>query len=122
MRPATHLVNEDGTHAPGCFPCKLRSITFAPSAMVTRSPNAANAKVNDPALHKDRDAYKRLRWDGEQPKNIKGAAALEARANESFEISTGRVVADENIRHQLAAAHAEMPEPSTKPIVREPVG
>jgi hypothetical protein len=121
MKPATHLLNDDGTHSESCFACKVRTVSFAPSAMVTRSPTAANAKVNDPLLDKDRDAYKRLRRDGEQPKNLKGSAALEATANESFEISTGQIVRDENIRHALAAAHAEMPDPITKPIVREPV-
>lgn len=122
MRTGTHLLEPDGvTHSPGCFPCKLGSITFAPSAMVTRSPTAVRAKTRDPQLEKDREAYRALRRNGEQPKAVTGAAELQARANESFEVFTGGIVEDASLRHRAAVAYAEMPAPTSapKPIVRE---
>jgi hypothetical protein len=115
MQPAKHLIQADGTHSPNCFPCKLSSINFAPSAMPTRNPNAARASVKDPLLDKDREAYRRLRRNGEQPKHVEGSAYFEAKANESFEISMGQIVPDAGDRRQYAAGFADMPD---KPNVR----
>lgn len=39
-------------------------------------------------MHSDVAAYKRLRKDGLQPKSVKGAAALEARADSRWEVET----------------------------------
>jgi hypothetical protein len=119
MKPAKHLIQEDGEHSPNCFPCKIRTVTMAPSAMLTRSPEAARAVITDPQLEKDRESYRRLRRDGEQPKHLKGSAELEAKANESFEIETGWIVEDRADRLRLATEFAGMPEPSASPIVRE---
>ena len=106
---AKHLTDENGVCLPSCFPCKLASIHFAPSAMPTRNPVAARAKAGDPQLDKDRDAYRRLRRNGEQPKHVGGSAEIEARANESFEITTGRIVDDPRDRKQYAQGFAEAP-------------
>jgi hypothetical protein len=119
MKPGNHLIEEDGTHSPNCFPCRIKSVSFAPSAMPTRSPVAAKAKNTDPALAKDLDAYKRLRRNGTQPSAVNGAYNLETQAQEKFEITTGRLVADPVDRHRYAQAFAEMPKPSSTPIVRE---
>ena len=115
MIPAQHLFNDDGTHSPNCFPCRLKTVTFAPSAMVTRSPEAARAAAKDPQLEKDRDAYKRLRRNGEQPKHVSGSAYFEAKANESCEITTGMIIDDKTDRSDFAKAFDEMP---TTPRVR----
>lgn len=77
--------------------------------MPTRHPNAARAAVKDPLLEKDRDAYKRLRRNGEQPKHVGGSAFFEAKANESCEITTGRIISDERDRKQFAKGFEEMP-------------
>lgn len=90
----THLRDENGVCDPGCFGCKLESVKFAPSAMPTRNPGAARAAVTDPQLAKDRDAYKRLRRNGEQPRHLQGSAELEATANTSAEITTGLLMND----------------------------
>ena len=122
MRTGKHLIEADGvTHSPNCFPCRIRTVSFAPSAMVTRSPEAARAKARDPQLEKDRNAYRALRRNGEQPKSVTGAAELQSRANESFEITTGNIVDDQSLRQRAAVAYDEMPAPTTtpKPIVRE---
>jgi hypothetical protein len=109
MQPATHLLDPDGSHSPNCFPCKLASVNFAPSAMPTRHPGAARAAVKDPALDKDREAYRRLRRNGEQPKHVGGSAEMEAKANESCEITTGQIIGDAADRKQFAKAFEDMP-------------
>lgn len=83
--------------------------------MLTRNPGAARAKVTDPQLEKDREAYKRLRRNGEQPKHVGGSAYIEATASESCEITTGRIITDQADRKQFAKAFDEMPD---KPQVR----
>jgi len=40
-------------------------------------------------LDKDLDAYHRLRQDGQQPKSIDGAAIVEKRAEENWQVATG---------------------------------
>ena len=121
MQPAKHLVNGDGSHSPNCFPCKIQTVTLAPSAMVTRSPEAVRAKIADPQLEKDREAYRRLRRDGTQPKHVGGAEHFEKHANERFEIEMGQIVDDSKDRLQMAGALAGAPAPATSPIVREGV-
>lgn len=116
MKAGNHLIDEDGTHDPMCYPCKLRSVSIAPSAMPTRSPEAARAKDKDPQLDRDRAAYKRLRYDGTQPNMVKGSERLEKEATEKFEVDTGWVVKDPSERRQYAQAFAEMPKPNPNPI------
>jgi hypothetical protein len=119
MKPGKHLIEADGSHSPNCYPCKLQSVSVAPSAMGTRYPQAARAKIKDPNLEKDREAYKRLRKDGEQPKHVEGSAHFEKHATESFEIEMGVIMDDPADRLQMAGALAGAPAPSSKPIVRE---
>ena len=119
MKPGKHLIEADGSHSPNCYPCKLSSVSIAPSAMGTRYPQAARAKTKDPSLEKDREAYKRLRKDGEQPKHVEGSAYFEKHASESFEIEMGTIIGDDKDRRQMAAAMAGAPAPSSKPIVRD---
>ena len=88
--------------------------------MVTRSPEAARAKVKDPLLAKDLDAYKTLRRQGTQPRNVVGSAQLAATAEERHEITTGRVESDPLIRRRTERMFRDMPAPSAEPIVREP--
>lgn len=83
----------------GCFACKLRSINIAPSATPSRAGGAHAAAINATERNWDKDmpAYKRLRHTGVQPRSIDGAAQLEARASESFEITSGQLM-DSNQR------------------------
>lgn len=120
MIPAKHVIEDDGvTHSPNCWPCKQQSVNFAPSAMPNRNPTAARAKVGDKLLEKDREAYQGLRRNGERPKHVGGSAHLAATANESFEITTGRIEPDPIMRIRAREAFRDMPGPSTDPIVRE---
>jgi len=113
---AKHLKDpETGECSVNCWGCKVESISIAPSAQPTRHPEAARALVKDPLLDKDREAYRRLRRNGEQPKHVQGSAFFEAKANESCEITTGRIIADPADRKQFAEGFAELP---LKPRVR----
>jgi hypothetical protein len=110
MIKGKHLIDPaTGECSPNCFLCKVRTISIAPSAMGTRYPQAARAAVKDPKLEKDRDAYKRLRRNGEQPKHVQGSAFFEAKANESCEITTGTIIDNDADRRQFAKGFAEMP-------------
>lgn len=65
-----------------------------PSRAVTRNPDMPDepctvTRAREKWLTADRDAYKRLRDDGLHPRAIKGAAALEARAETRSEIERG---------------------------------
>jgi len=64
------------------------SILIAPSSMPTRS-EAARVERETEIMHRDVDAYRRLRKDGLQPKSVKGAAELERRAGSRWEVETG---------------------------------
>lgn len=78
-------------NVPGCFGCRIAFITFGADAMPTRKGKAycASIEAKDRLLHKDLDAYKRLRNDGMQPKKIDGAADVEKRADEKWQVETG---------------------------------
>jgi hypothetical protein len=115
MARVKHLRDEMGECVVGCFGCKLEGFTIAPSAMGTRHPNAARAALKDPQLDKDREAYRRLRRNGEQPKHVGGSAYIEATASESCEITTGRIITNDKDRRQFAKGFDEMP---LKPQVR----
>jgi hypothetical protein len=62
---------------------------MAASAMETRF-EAASIEKNTAIMHKDVEAYRRLRKDGVQPKSTKGAAELEKRAGSKWEIESGQ--------------------------------
>lgn len=80
-----------GQH-PTCFGCKLSSISFAPSAMPTRHPEAARVVAKDAAWDKDIPAYIRLRKSGVTPPRIDGSADLETRAATKAEVKMGQAL------------------------------
>ncbi len=63
------------------FKEKLRSISFATRKHPTQ--------VREDRLSDDLDAYARLRKNGVQPQGIDGAADIEKKATERFEIEMG---------------------------------
>lgn len=95
--PRPHGERIEGLHAEvhpryvqGCLLCKLSTVNVSPSATPTRqSDHAKWAKQKDIEWTKDMAAYKRLRDDGLQPKQIDGSADLEARAEAPEHIETG---------------------------------
>lgn len=82
----------------------LLSISVAASATPTRRPQAAAAEAKERRWEKDMPAYKRLRANGVQPKQIDGSAHLEQRATEKVEVESGFVAADPK---QLQRFHDE---------------
>ena len=91
------------------FGCKLRNISFAPSAMPNRNPHAAATVAKDKRWDRDIPAYQRLRKNGMQPPAIDGSAALETKARTTTEITTGRVVGDAKFAKRLDRAMHEVP-------------
>ncbi len=119
-RSPQHLDDLPDGCSDACYPCRLASVSIAPSATPTRSPEAARAKEKDPQLERDRDAYKRLRRDGTQPITVKGSERVEKEAVEKWEVDTGRIVSDPKDRAQYTRAFAEMPKPNPHPINHDP--
>lgn len=72
---------------------RWRSVSVAPSATPSRSGgvDALSVKRREREWDKDMPAYRRLRADGTQPKNIDGCAELEARASTRDEITMGHI-------------------------------
>lgn len=89
---------------PGCYACKLASVQVAAGALETRRhrdyATAARVEAEGKA---DRDAYRRLRREGLQPRTIAGSAHLERHADTWFEVETGRLYPGQQGR-QLADA------------------
>ena len=55
----------------------------------TRGTKVAETNTTERNWNKDMPAYKRLRADGLQPKKIDGAANVEKRAQEGWQVETG---------------------------------
>ena len=69
----------------------LLSIGVSPSATPTRGKGWHASRVNakEAAFDKDSAAYRRLRKEGLQPRNIDGSAALEQKAEVAEHVTTG---------------------------------
>jgi hypothetical protein len=74
---------------PGCFGCRVASVSFAPSAMPSRHAQAVEANEREARWNRDLPAYKRLVESGLQPRQIDGAHRLEATATERHQIEGG---------------------------------
>ena len=81
----------------GCFGCRIAHFNVSAEAMPTRKPGSKRIIEKERVLHKDLDAYHRLRQDGQQPKRIDGAAVVEKRAEENWQVATGIVPDKTNI-------------------------
>lgn len=107
---------------PSCFGCRAGTLSFATAPTNDARSRAYNHQRDFAAefSNGDREAYRRLRADGEQPPTIRGSAALEAAAETSFEITTGRVATDRRgLRTTLdicADAGFDPLAPSTRPL------
>ena len=56
----------------------------------------AGTKTKDREKEKDMEAYKRLRSEGLHPPSIDGAANLESRAGNKWEVKAGHIINDKN--------------------------
>lgn len=71
---------------------------------VIRSAEGKRVINNESALSADRDAYKRLRESGLQPKGINGAAVYERHADTQFEVETGYLFPDKESKRKVHEA------------------
>lgn len=85
-----------GPDVPQCWGCKVSGVQVA--ASLTIGTNSARRNVLMATQNfasewdnGDRDAYRRLRADGQQPPRIAGSAHLERHASTPFEISSGQI-------------------------------
>jgi len=75
----------------GCFGCKVAGVRMATNSTTTRGKRVSEVNQTERNWNKDMPAYKRLRADGLQPKRIDGAAEVEKKAKESWQVETGIV-------------------------------
>ena len=92
-----HQETHPGLDVEGCFGCRIAHFNVSAEAMPTRKPGSKRIIEKERVLHKDLDAYHRLRQDGQQPKRIDGAAIVEKRAEENWQVATGIVPDKTNI-------------------------
>ena len=92
-----HRETHPGLDVEGCFGCRIAHFNVSAEAMPTRKPGSKRIIEKERVLHKDLDAYHRLRQDGQQPKRIDGAAIVEKRAEENWQVATGIVPDKTNI-------------------------
>lgn len=78
-----HANTHPSLNVEGCFACKISGVKLGVSE------HASAEKSREATLSKDLDAYRRLRSNGQQPKQIDGAAKIESRAQESWQVETG---------------------------------
>ena len=75
----------------GCFGCKVAGVRMATNSTTTRGKRVSEVNQTERNWNKDMPAYKRLRADGLQPRKIDGAAEVEKKANEKWQVETGIV-------------------------------
>ncbi len=83
-----------------CFKCRegtgcIRAVSFAPTAMPNRYPQAVREVRTEKQWDADMPAYKRIRNNGVQPKRIDDSAYLESHATDQYEIELGLIVPKE---------------------------
>ena len=96
-RTLKHRETHPNLDVEGCFGCRIAHFNVSAEAMPTRKPGSKRIIEKERVLHKDLDAYHRLRQDGQQPKRIDGAAIVEKRAEENGQVATGIVPDKTNI-------------------------
>lgn len=74
-----------------CFGCRVAHVRVGPNRTTTGGQRAAEINATEKRWQKDMPAYKRLRADGLQPKTIDGAANVEKKAKEAWQVETGLV-------------------------------
>ena len=74
---------------PGCFGCRVSGVRMGMNTTTTRGAKVAEVNTTERNWNKDMPAYKRLRANGLQPKKIDGAANVEKRAQEGWQVETG---------------------------------
>jgi hypothetical protein len=70
----------------GCFGCRVAGVSFGANESTTRGARVKAINQREKGWNRDMPAYKRLRQQGLQPRQIDGAALLESSATEKWQI------------------------------------
>lgn len=70
----------------GCFGCRVAGVKFGSNPTTSRGARVAEINQRERGWNKDMPAYKRLRQQGLQPRQIDGCAVLEKHASERWQI------------------------------------
>lgn len=97
-----HAERHPSLDVEGCFGCRITGISFGANSTTTRGAQVAETNQRAKNWEKDMPAYKRLRRQGLQPKNIDGAARVEATAE-----TVAQVEGRPNIESLVARGVAE---------------
>lgn len=81
-----HMETHPNLDVEGCFACRVSGISFGANSTTTRGSKVATVNQRAKNWDKDMPAYKRLRQNGLQPRGIDGAAEVEKRATESWQV------------------------------------
>lgn len=94
MRVAATHRDTHPTPQDGCNLCRWLSVAVAPSATPTRNGGAVAAQTNarEDRWQKDMPAYKAMRRQGLQPRQIDGCDELSAKATDRLEVELGHVL------------------------------
>lgn len=84
-----HQETHPNLDVPGCFGCRVSGVRMGTNTTTTRGAKVAEVNKTERNWNKDMPAYKRLRANGLQPKRIDGAANVEKRAQEGWQVETG---------------------------------
>lgn len=84
-----HRETHENLDVEGCFGCRVAGVRMGTNTTTSRGAKVAEINATERNWNKDMPAYKRLRANGLQPKKIDGAANVEKRAQESWQVETG---------------------------------
>lgn len=84
-----HRETHPDLNVEGCFGCRIAGVRMGTNTTTSRGAKVAEINTTERNWNKDMPAYKRLRANGLQPKRIDGAANVEKRAQESWQVETG---------------------------------
>lgn len=82
------------TDVEGCFGCKVLGVRMGANTTTSRGARVEEINQRERGWNRDMPAYKRLRKQGLQPRQIDGAAVLEKHANERWQIEGAPVAAE----------------------------
>ena len=84
-----HRETHPDLNVEGCFGCRVAGVRMGTNTTTSRGARVAEVNTTERNWNKDMPAYKRLRANGLQPKKIDGAAEVEKKAQESWQVETG---------------------------------
>ena len=83
-----HAETHPSLDVEGCFGCKVAGVRMGSNSTTTRGARVAEINATERGWNRDMPAYKRLRRQGYQPKQIDGCADLEVRASTAAEVES----------------------------------